>query len=254
MISKCLAVILIISGVTIYNNNPKCEINVNNAAKKQKNTKNSSDKSSTNKNEDELQNSNKNIEKEMGEDESANIFIDEDLSLDTEFLVNYEQTDFRTVKSSINPKLSNFVKIEKSPGESFYVRKSSIIWMLETEKKRVSSDRIYRFIGDKKERPIDEAHLFVGQFAKFVHIKKEVICNVLGFFFLTGNSTYKSEYCPIVQEDESKRRGMGVHGSFYTLDENKILKRYLSIDCIDLQYFSGHVKVKIVNNKLTVIE
>lgn len=128
--------------------------------------------------------------------------------------------------------------------------------MIESEKKRVSSDRLHRYVNEnQKSKILDENYLVLGDFAIFNIDDSFVVCHVMGFFYMTGVATYTLEHCPIVLPESAEKRGIGVIGSFYSVvSETNELKEISHIRHVNIDSFEKHVRVSLTNNKFYITE
>lgn len=125
----------------------------------------------------------------------------------------------------------------------YYVRKSSILWMLETKAKKISTDRLLRFIPDKKVNNDD--HIMCGD---FVFMRSDTrgrdrLCQVLGFKFLSGNPKFSSISCPISVKKENAR-GVSVLCNFFTVQNKVLTVAKTAPDYINIDNFKKHVILK----------
>jgi hypothetical protein len=107
--------------------------------------------------------------------------------------------------------------------------------------KKVSTDRMFRFISDRKNTKDD--HLTCGDFINMSYEGTYRLCQVLGFKYLSGNERFTASSCPIKCNDE-KARGVAVFVNFYKTNANTIaaagrVQRYINID-----NYKSHVLVK----------
>lgn len=77
-------------------------------------------------------------------------------------------------------------------GEQYLIKKCTLLWLLSTNTKKVSTDRLRRFIGEK--RTSSGGRLCCGDFVIMLDKKgKEVVCQVIGFAFKKENNEDKKK-------------------------------------------------------------
>jgi len=103
--------------------------------------------------------------------------------------------------------------------------------MLFTRKARISSDRIYRFISEKR---IDKQNrILLGDFVFMKFEQSELIVQCLGFKFLDGKPNFHGESCPIKKDE--RERSVAVLCCFFHAEDRVIstvnrAQRYVSVD------------------------
>lgn len=85
----------------------------------------------------------------------------------------------------------NFICFSRD-GTLFYIKKASLIWWLSADGKRVSSDRVYRFITEKGKN--SDVGLQTGDFVEMTDGKKTKIAQILAFKFADGKTFYGDRY------------------------------------------------------------
>lgn len=78
-------------------------------------------------------------------------------------------------------------------GVKHYAKKASLLWAMTAEGKRVSTDRVYRFVGDY-EKFKNDAKLLLGDFVLVNFNSKHQLVQILGFRFLDGKTFYGDFY------------------------------------------------------------
>lgn len=150
-------------------------------------------------------------------------------------------------------KRQDFVKFRGSKGEELFVRKSSCLWAWERNKKRVSTDRIFRFFNDKKNvtPTADSGFLLIGDYACFNNNEEIIIGHVLGFVYLSGNRTeYTLPYCPINPNiPQEKKRGVGVLCSQFLIGDNILIPKNVT-EYVEIDTFLKHVSIEFTNEEI----
>lgn len=90
-----------------------------------------------------------------------------------------------------NPTPKGFVAFDRGDNR-FFIKKASLVWMLSIGTKRISTDRIYRFISDKKQP--DGSNLLLGDFI-FVNIDNvNKLAQIISFRFCSGKKFFGDQY------------------------------------------------------------
>lgn len=138
--------------------------------------------------------------------------------------------------------------------EPVYLRKSSLLWMLTTKDSKVSSDRLHRFIDEKRVQ--GNNHVMCGDFVMMESdgTGADRLCQVLGFKFLTGNSKFSAMSCPI-EVDEEKARGVAVLCAFFQAENNVVTALKRVPKYVDMKKFKNHVTIKrdLDTDKITLL-
>jgi hypothetical protein len=166
----------------------------------------------------------KNINNQYPED-----FI-EDMTAETisdlEFRKHFQEIHLKKYDVAKVQNIQHFVKFENQEGNFFFVRKSSVLWKLNQDIKRISSDRIYRFVTEKNNinTKSNKDFLSIGEYAAF---NVEDIIHfglVLGFQYVSGKrKDYSLQYCPLQPPEECNKNGVKVICASLLLDEYNIL-------------------------------
>lgn len=77
-------------------------------------------------------------------------------------------------------------------GTPFYVKKATLIWWLSTDGKRVSTDRIYRFVNDRTPR--NDKTLETGDFVEMKQKGVNRIVQIIRFRFADGKTFHGDQY------------------------------------------------------------
>lgn len=176
-------------------------------------------------------------------------FIPEEVQDDRQFLKNYEELDLKkigqtTVDQSNVP--LQYIKLINKQNEPYFVRKSSILWMLETDKKRVCSDRLLRFVDSTKTNSAkDSKLLFCGNYAAFVFNDDLIVGLVLGFKYQKGkNTNYTLDSCPLnPPTDIEKQKGIDVLCDFFVIGIKFELIPKRQTSYIDISNFRCHLDI-----------
>ena len=144
-----------------------------------------------------------------------------------------------TITNVQNSSLRHFVQVQRKDDSVYFVRKSSILWMLLKNKKRIPSDRMLRFITEKGNNLPSENVLEIGRYAAFL-INQNILLvgQVLSFQYMTGKKkSYTLDFCALEKKDDDnaidEARGIKVLCSFYDLKRNE----------------EGDIKLKLLSDK-----
>lgn len=147
---------------------------------------------------------------------------------------------------------NSFVKFKGSKGDDLFVRKSSCLWAWERNKKRVSTDRVYRFISEKKNNPnTDTGFISVGDYVCFLVEDEIIVGYVLGFTYLSGKRTeYTLPYCPINPDiPVGIKRGIAVLCSLFSIGDKILLPKNIT-EYINIEHYIMHSNVVPVDSEL----
>lgn len=179
----------------------------------------------------------------------------EDVISDLEFKKHFSQNFLKKFDLSKEQNAKNFITFNDNSGENFLIRKSSLIWKMNLEKKRVSSDRVYRFISDKNLSTKSQSDdvLKIGNYAAFIENNEITYGMVLGFQYKTGkNKKYSLSFCPLEPPKDSEARGIGVMLSHLSLTDENCLIASNIMKYIDINSFLIHIEVSLNNDKTVI--
>lgn len=134
----------------------------------------------------------------------------------------------------------------KRDGTEFFVRKSSLLWMMDNKQKfKVSTDRARRFITNKEQ--LEDDYLTCGGFVLMKVGRHDELCQVIGFKFLTGRETFTGSSCPL-EVSEDKSRGVAVLCNIFNRSlhgrQEAVTSSGLPFKYIDIKAFKAHVKLR----------
>lgn len=78
-------------------------------------------------------------------------------------------------------------------GARYFIRKASLVWLLGVQGKRVSTDRLYRFISGGKERGSD-GKIMLGDYVTMTFERADHLVQILGFKFQNNKAFYGDFY------------------------------------------------------------
>nr|XP_029709589.1 uncharacterized protein LOC115255635 [Aedes albopictus] len=178
---------------------------------------------------------------------------DEDLVYDCEELLTGTDVQLH-VKDASGFNKRNTFKIRNKNGKIVHVKKSTFIWMLQSETERVSPDRLQRFKELHKNenfvaifQNIPLQDIRIGEWVLISYTSKLLVCNVYGFIYLSGKRTsYSRTSAPIRCPEEAFARGLGTKGSFFELsfiDGDYILELLDNSEkiCIQIENYKSHL-------------
>lgn len=123
----------------------------------------------------------------------------------------------------------------------YYLRKSTLLWMITSKKDKVSNDRLRRFINENKKSSTEES-IQLGDFIVMEVNGKEVICQVLGFKYINENYAFKGISCPIKHEGGS---GVDVQIFQFRQQGTGFLTAHKKRDCfVNIEQYLRHVSLK----------
>lgn len=84
--------------------------------------------------------------------------------------------------------------------------------------------------------------------------KRDVLCQVIGFNFLTGRETFSGVSCPLTVS-EDKARGVAVLCNIFKVKNGIVTSSGQPFKYIDIKYFKMHVKLKrdLYTNDLRIV-
>lgn len=127
-------------------------------------------------------------------------------------------------------------------GARYFIRKASLVWLLGVEGKRVSTDRVYRFISGGKEHG-SEGKIMLGDFVHMTFEKKVHLVQILGFKFNSNKAFYGDFY-------DLKRKAEGVQNQvlalcgFFKEENGEIIAENRVQRFINTSNYKDHVFVK----------
>lgn len=129
------------------------------------------------------------------------------------------------------------------------VKKVTLLWWLTAEGKRISSDRVYRFLNSEKTPQSDEVHC--GDYA-FMEFKGAIwITLIVSFKFYNGKRYHGDKYN--VQNPKSIER-VAALCTFFKQEENEIIPTALPQRYLDMKGFKGFISLNrdLLTGKLTM--
>ena len=123
--------------------------------------------------------------------------------------------------------------------------------MLLKNKKRISTDRMLRFVSEKVGNMVDSTFLEIGKYAAFLlNDNSLLVGQILAFRYKTGkNKSYSLDYCPISEPSDTIARGIEVLCSYHQFKktaENDYILFFIqnqNMSYYDIKTFFCHVNV-----------
>lgn len=122
----------------------------------------------------------------------------------------------------------------------FFVKKASLVWMLSIGSNRVSTDRIYRFISDKKTP--DGSNLMLGDFVHINLENVEQLVQIISFRFCNGKKFFGDYYT--FQDSNSKTKDVEMLTNFFRIQNNIVTWDGRAQRWINVKNFSQHAVLK----------
>lgn len=114
----------------------------------------------------------------------------------------------------------NYLNFKDNNGIIFFLKKSSICWLLKNNESKVSSSRLERFRNARDTTFFPETdvngcevreEISVGDWCVFCECKNCTVRQIIGFKYLSGrDSSYSLISAPVKPPSSSKGRGVGV--------------------------------------------
>jgi hypothetical protein len=117
--------------------------------------------------------------------------------------------------------------------------------MIDSNKTRISTDRVFRFINQKKLSQEDVITAGDYIFMKIGRTKR--LCYVYRFRFKTGKVPFKTPFCPIKHDPETGR-GVELLVSFWNLDGNFLKSTDEEQIYVDIDNYVSHAKTYFDKN------
>lgn len=160
-------------------------------------------------------------------EEERFVFRDEAFMASISFLTSRQSGSSEQLVEIQDDDIPRHLTCFKQGDTRVYVRKSSLVWYLSSEKNRISTDRVYRY-ADSKQR---DGHLNVGDFAIFDYNNKEQFVQVISFKFTDGKRFYGDSY--FIKENDTR----GIEALCYFLenrdgkliDADHLQHRYINV-------------------------
>lgn len=121
-------------------------------------------------------------------------------------------------------------------GTRFYIKKASLLWWLSSSGKRVSTDRVQRFIEDREKHSDDV--LQTGDFVEILHGKRKRIAQILRFRFTDGKAFYGYRY------EGRDKRGVEALCNLYELKNGIVSGVESSLCYVNVKSYKKHIHLK----------
>lgn len=86
----------------------------------------------------------------------------------------------------------NVADMAERGSEEIFIKKASLLWMLSSKGKKVSSDRVYRFMNERKGST--DGILVVGDYVYVKEKKTDRLVQLIAFRFASGKKYYGDHY------------------------------------------------------------
>lgn len=125
-------------------------------------------------------------------------------------------------------------------GCRYYIKKASLLLMMATDGKRVSTDRIYRFTNDRKQPSNDK--ILIGDFVVMTFKGGERIFQIIVFKFLSGKAFFGDDYI-FEKGDVTDQPVMAFCNLFYR-KANAVAPSNQPQELININEYKRHVFLK----------
>lgn len=129
----------------------------------------------------------------------------------------------------------NFICFSRE-GTIFYIKKSTLIWWLSAEGKRVSPDRVWRFIDDREHH--SDGALQTGDFVEMKRGKKKHVVQILAFRFVDGKTFYGDRY------ENRDRREVEALCNFFEFKDGLLIASGVPLSYVNVKNCKNHVFLK----------
>lgn len=130
-------------------------------------------------------------------------------------------------------------------GEPFLLKKIAVVWLLAAEGRKISPDRLRRFIGEKRTK--EGGRICCGDFVVMGETKsgedKETVCQALGFRFLKGRKRFFGNSCPL-EVTSASGVGVAVLASRYVVAGDIIHKDSSKPSYINISCYKRHIPTR----------
>lgn len=141
-----------------------------------------------------------------------------------------------------------------------FIKKTTVVWLLNNVKDAVSSDRLHRFVRNN-DRRIDSINIqstgvhgeiHVGDWCIFECDDQEMYGNVVGFEYIEGRGksrSYTLDYAPVVPPKECSKRGINVIANWFLHDDGGDLQLTDQVhnSMIDIKNYKQHLLPPFMN-------
>lgn len=137
-----------------------------------------------------------------------------------------------------------FIKVKKH--KISLVRKSTVVSSLYYNRERVSTDRLRRFMAERKKCLLRNENIFAGHFVKILIDEREEYAQVMGFRNLSGQKdNIASNYMPLFDEKKNRVKNVGAMVSLFHVDVSNNKLRFVKtiVQPISLVHFIRHLEV-----------
>ena len=123
--------------------------------------------------------------------------------------------------------------------QQYFIRKSTILWMLTDKDEKISVDRLHRFITQTSSSAIaDDRSISCGEYIVMRVDDSEKICRVISFKYSNSKYKFKSLSCPINKSD------VMVLIQMFAQNESKLVAEDEYALLVELKYYVKHLNVK----------
>lgn len=113
-------------------------------------------------------------------------------------------------------------------GDAFvYIKKMTLVWWLSIKERRGSTDRIYRFMSERKAP--SSAGIWIGDYIEIMYGKKKHIVQVLDFRFVSGKKYYGDFYDHSKKTNDIEALCNFLEWNNGNLVVSKLVQRYINV-------------------------
>lgn len=134
---------------------------------------------------------------------------------------------------------------------NYFIRKTSILYMLDKKTSRVSCDRLRRFIDEKKSDTTNR--ITCGEFVVMKNKDNlECLYQVMGFKFLSGSANFPGSSCPLTVIQD-KERGVAVLCNHFKVANKIVTCKSKPLVYINIKKYVRHFNLtrNLYTNELT---
>lgn len=184
-----------------------------------------------------------------------------DVEYDLFLLQQHNEFESLSQLQSVSDKMdSQCLKFRNRNGETFFIRKSTLCWLMNAkEPDQLSSDRIRRFITTRATNKKDDAadnFIKIGDWCEFDNTTQ--IGQVIGFKYLTGKRkerAYTLEMVPIKCPEGIIGKGVGVLCNWFDIKPGFVLEvaNVEKHEFVDVKHFKSHLHKPKINTEMQLV-
>lgn len=189
--------------------------------------------------------------------------VHEDLRFDLYLLQKHNHFNSINNLKTANGKLeSKCLRFTNDNGEAFYIKKSTLCWLLNNNPTNsVSSDRIKRYIVKSPNKPLAPTigrrdTVQIGDWCEFG--STENVGQVIGFTHLTGSRkerAFTQDSVPISCGAKTNPRGVGVLCNWFAIGPGFVLEIVdgVSHEYINISDYKAHLNTPYINDDMQLV-